>query len=358
MRHLSKYWLVFLIFMINANFTSLAATDPPLNVVPATYQKVDREYVVNGVVEAVKQATVTAQTSGQVLAVNFDVDDFVKKGAVLVRLKNIEQKASLAQMKARVAEAKAHIDAAKKEYNRVRKLRARKVASAALFDKAVAALEATKAQLSAANEGVNQAKQQLAYTTIKAPYSGVVLQRHIELGEIASPGKKIMTGFSPKAFRVLVAVPQSRIETIRRHKRARILLNVEPKVLRFKGKKLTIAPYADPQTHTFRIRVDFPKNIKGVYPGMFAKIAFSIGQERRLLIPVSAAAYRGEVRAVYIVDKEGRVSMRHVRLGRLHSDKIEILAGLDEGEQIATNPVDAAIRLKAQRATSLTGIHK
>ena len=91
---------------------------------------------------------------------------------------------------------------------------------------------------------------------------------------------------------------------------------------------------------------------------MFAKVAFVTKQKQSLLIPLSAVAYRGEVRAVYIIDNAKRVSMRHVRLGRLHSDQVEILAGLDEGEQIAANPVDAAIILKTQRATSLTEAHK
>jgi RND family efflux transporter MFP subunit len=349
---LNKRWLTLLVFTTNISFNiSLAANEEPtLNVVPVSYQPVEQQYIVDGVVEAVNQATITAQTSGQVLEVNFDVDDFVKKGRVLVRLKSIEQKASLNQVQARVAEAKAYLNAAQKEYDRVKKLRIKRVVSEALLDKTEADLEASKARVNAAKADVRQVKQRVDYTTVKAPYSGIVLERHIQRGEIASLGQPIMTGFSPDNLRAVVTIPQSRIAAIRQHKKARIILNVEPKVHRFKGKKLTIAPYADAKTHTFRIRVYFPRKAKGVYPGMFTKVAFVVGQERRLVIPASSVAYRGEVRAVYVVDDKGeQISMRQIRLGRTHASMIEILAGLDEGEKIATNPVDAAIMLKTQR---------
>lgn len=358
-----RYWLIFLILTTNA---SLAASDPPLNVVSALYQQIEREYIIDGVVEPVNQATIAAQTSGQVLEVNFDVDDFVKKGTLLVRIKSTEQTASLSQMKARVAEAEAYLNAAQKEYDRFKKLRAKKVVSAAKLDTALANLDAARARVKAARADVRQVSQRVDYTTIKAPYSGIVIERHIQRGEIASLGQPIMTGFSPDTLRAVVTVPQSRIDAIRQHQKARMILNVEAgdkspttngafslvkraKTQSFDGIKLTIAPYADAKTHTFRVRVYFPENIKAVYPGMFTKVAFVVGQARRLMIPVSAVAYRGEVRAVYIVDKQGQVSMRQVRLGRTYLDKIEILAGLEEGEQIATNPVDAAILLKTQR---------
>jgi len=355
----SKSWLTALLFTANVCFSNgLVANELPLSVVPATYQQVDRQYIVDGVVEAVKQATIAAQTSGQVLEVNFDIDDFVKKGTVLVRLKSIEQKASLTQVKARVAEAKAYLNAAQKEYNRIKKLHNKKVVSTALLDKTTADLEAAQARLNAAKADVRQVKQRVDYTTVKAPYSGIVVERHIQPGEIASLGQPIMTGFAPDNLRAVVTVPQSRIAAIRQYKKAKIVLDVKPKVYHFEGQKLTIAPYADAKTHTFRIRVNFPRQAKNVYPGMFTKVAFVVGQEQRLMIPASSVAYRGEVRAVYIVSDK-QISMRQIRLGRIHEDMIEILAGLEKGEKVATNPVEAAIMLKTQRnqAVSTTGGH-
>ncbi|MDM8566325.1 efflux RND transporter periplasmic adaptor subunit [Candidatus Halobeggiatoa sp. HSG11] len=358
MLYLSKSWLVILILTANVILSSNSvASEPSLDVIIVTNQQIDRQYIVDGVVEAIDKATIAAQTSGQVLEVNFDVDDFVKKGAVLVRLKSIEQKASLSQVKARVAEAKAYLNASQKEYNRIKKLRAKKVISAAMMDKTAADLDAAKARLTAANADVSQVKQRVGYTAVKAPYTGIVLERHIQEGEIASLGQPIMTGFSPDKMRAVVSVPQSRISAIRQHKKAQIILNMYPEVHHFKGKKLTIAPYADAKTHTFRIRVDFPQRAKNVYPGMSTKVAFTVGQEKRLMVPTSSIAYRGEVRAVYIIDGMDKISMRQIRLGKTYKDMIEILAGLKEGERIAINPVEAAIELKIQRKILATEEH-
>lgn len=346
-----KNRFIFLSFLSCVSLTTyLAAQEEiPLNVVTAVYQQIDKEYIVDGVVEAVKQALLTAQTSAQVLAVNFDVDDFVKKGAVLIRLKSIEQKASLAQVKARVAEAEAYLNAAQKEYDRVKQLRAKRVVSAAQLDKTIADLEAAEARLNVVRADVRHVNQQVEYTAIKAPYSGIVLQRHIQPGEIASPGQPIMSGFSLDALRTIAMVPQTHIDAIRQYRKAQMIVDAQPEPRRFRGRKLTIAPYADTQTHTVKVRMNFPKKVKNIYPGMFVKVKFVIGKERRLMVPAKTVVYRGEVRAVYVVDKQGQVSMRQVRLGKRHLDMIEILAGLEEDEQIATNSVDAAILLKAQR---------
>jgi RND family efflux transporter MFP subunit len=344
--HRSKCCLIFLSILTPIAF---AAEDNPLNLVSVVSQTLDKTYVVDGVVEPIKQALITSQTSGQVLEVNFDIDDFVKKGATLVRLKNIEQKSSLEQVTAQVIEAKAHLKAVHREYNRIKQLRTKKVASIAQLDKAEADLKAATARVKAAQAQVTQASQQVQYTTIEAPYSGVVIQRHIEPGEIALPGQPIMSGFSMSGLRVISKVPQSRIEAIRQYKKAHIIIDNLPKMRRFKGQKMIIAPYADAQSHTFKVRVNLPKKASNVYPGMFSKVAFVIGKEKRLMIPAKTVVYRGEVRAVYVVDEEGNVSMRQVRLGRPHGEQIEILAGLEVGEQIATEPVDAAILLKAQR---------
>ena len=84
---------------------------------------------------------------------------------------------------------------------------------------------------------------------------------------------------------------------------------------------------------------------------MFVKAAFVVGKERQLLVDEAAVAHRSEVTAVYVVDSEGTISFRHIRAGRhLGDGMIEVLAGLDEGERVALDPVRAGIALKAQRS--------
>jgi RND family efflux transporter MFP subunit len=342
--------LVLLITMTN----TATAQDLPLNLAPVTYQPMERKQIVDGVVEAVNQATIAAQTSGQVLEVNFDADDFVNKDDVLVRLKSVEQKSSMTQSQAQVNEAKAHLNVAQKEYNRVKQLYEKKVISSADLDKAAANLEVAEAHFATVEAGAVQAGEKVEYTEIKAPYSGIVLQRQIQPGEIAAAGHPIMTGFSLDALRVVATVPQSQVDAIRQSGKATILFGNGKEQRHFVGTKVTIMPYADTQTHTFKIRVELPAEVEHIYPGMFAKVMFVVGQDKRLVIPAKAVAYRGEVRAVYVVDKVGTVAMRQVRLGGTYGDKVEVVAGLEVNEQVATNPTDATIVLKKQRTQPST----
>ncbi|NIV33975.1 MAG: efflux transporter periplasmic adaptor subunit, partial [Anaerolineae bacterium] len=116
------------------------------------------------------------------------------------------------------------------------------------------------------------------------------------------------------------------------------------------GLSLTISPFADPVSHTFNVRVDMPEGQHGVYPGMFAKVAFVTGEVQRLLIPAEAVVHRSEVTGVYVI-KEQQVSFRQVRVGRRFDDgQVEVLAGLDAGERVALEPIRAGVMLKEQRA--------
>lgn len=324
----------------------LAAAEPPFPVAAVQQQTLPDEQILDGVIEAVNKSTVSAQTAGQVEEIMVDVNDVVAQGAPIVRIRNIEQRAGLEQAQASLREVQARFIEAEAEYQRIRSVYERQLVSKAQMDSATAAFNAAKARLEAAQASVAQAKESLGYTVINAPYSGIVLERHVELGESVQPGKPLMTGFSLDKLRVVVNVPQRLIGPVRQYSQARVLPpNGGPGIA---AEKLTFFPYADPQSNVFKIRVDLPKKTQGLYPGMFVKTAFRVGEDQRLTVPRSALVQRGEVSAVYVV-KEGQVSLRQVRLGRLEGDPVEILAGLDAGEQVALDPIQAGVYLKEQR---------
>ncbi len=323
----------------------LAAAELPFPVAAATAQTLPDEQVLDGVVEAVNQSTVSAQTAGRVENILVDVNDFVPQGAPIMRLRNIEQRAGLDQAQANLREAQARFLEAQADYNRIRSVYEKQLVAKAQMDAATAALDAAKARLEAAQAGVAQAKESLGYTTINAPYSGIVLERHVQLGETVQPGKPLMTGFSLDELRVVANVPQRLIVAVRRYKQARVLPPNGGKSMAVE--KLTFFPYADPQSNVFKVRVYLPKKTEGLYPGMFVKTAFRVGEASRLTVPRQALAQRGEVSGVYVV-REGKVSLRQVRPGRIEGDRIEILAGLDSGETVALDPIKAGVYLKEQ----------
>ncbi len=325
-----------------------AVAQPALETATVDYQTVVREFVADGVVEAVNQSTVSAQTAGRVQEILFDVNDYVEKGSVIVRLVDGEQRAAMEQAEANRAEAQARLEQAQAEFGRIQQVFDRGLVAKSALDSAQAELKSAQARLEATAAVLDRTEQQLAYTLVRAPYSGIVLGRHVQLGEAVQPGQSLLSGVSLEELRILADVPQRLIESVRRHDQARVWIDpAEPGGTL--ALELTIFPYADPQSGTFKVRAYLPAGVPGVFPGMFAKIGFVVGEDQRMLVPKAAVVRRSEVTGVYVVGDAGRIVLRQVRVGRTGSESIEVLAGLQAGERVALDPIQAGIALKAQR---------
>lgn len=323
----------------------LAQAALPFATATVEYREVDQTYAAEALVEAVKQSTVAAQISGRIVEIHFDVGDTVQKGQVLVRIDESEARQAVAGSEAVVAQARANLQNARLHYERTRQLLAQKFVSQAAVDKAQADYKAAEAQLAAAQAGAGQAVTTRGFTAVMAPYSGVVALRHVELGEMASPGKALMTGFDPKDLRVVASIPQYKLADVRRSARAQVEFPSLNKWIA--AKEVVILPAADVKTHTTRVRLDLPEDIRDVYPGMFARAHFAVGRAKKLLVSVPAVVRRSEVTAVYVVDAKGGVTFRQIRLGEPAADgMVEVLAGLSAGETVALEPVKAGIFLK------------
>lgn len=300
----------------------------------AQYQDVEQERVLDALVEAVHKATVSAQTSGRVSKIYYDVNDYVKKGAVLLRMRDKDQQAKLKV-------SRADFNQAQTEYNRVEELYSKQLIAKSLVDRADSQLKSSAAKL-------EQAQENLERTVVRAPYSGILVKRHIEVGETARTGVALFTGLSLETLRVAVNLPQDIINSVRQYKSARVLL-LKEQSKSITGTTMTISPYADADSHTFLIRVNLPAGDHGLYPGMAVKVAFVTGKMRKLMVPLSAVAKRSEVTAVYVMDEQNKLSMRQIRAGQLlKGEMIEVLAGLQENEQVTLDPIQAVSYLKEQ----------
>lgn len=295
--------------------------------------------VVDATIEAVHQATVSAQTGGRIIEILADVDDYVEKGAVILRMRDKEQRAAFDAAKARFEEAEA-------EFNRVSEVYAKKLVAKAALDKAQAQLKATRAAM-------EQAKEALDHTVVRAPYSGIVVKRHVEVGETARVGQELMTGLSLEKLRARVALPQSLINDVRQKQQAWVWVGPH-QLQQVMAESLTISPFADEQSHTFLVRVNLPEGEHHVYPGMHTKVAFLTGAENRLVIPAAALVQRSEVTGVYVNDA-GKTQFRYIRPGRqLPDNRIEVLSGLAVGEQVLLDPVAATMAISSPGQTGAT----
>ncbi len=341
-------------FLTTFLFATLSHADEnyPFDILKLEQAKVPLQQVLDGTVEAINRSTVSAQTSGRVVEINYDVDDFVEKGAVLVRLRNTTQQADLDQANAGLDGANSRYVEARDEQKRVAELYKKKLLAKSKLDAANATLASTKSAVKSSEAILRQAEEQMSNTVIKAPYSGIVIERNVELGEIASPGHPLMTGISLEKLRVSVNVPQRVIASVRKSGTATILFDNGQSI---ESDDIVFFPYADPQTNSFRVRIQMDEPVDSIFPGMYTKVAFTIDETERLLVPAKAIAYRSELTGIYVVGENGKVRLRQVRLGKQIGDKVEILAGAEAGQVVALDPAAAGIFVKASSQSKAAG---
>ncbi len=301
------------------------------------------ERVVDGSVEAVNQATLSAQTGGRVVEIRYDVDDVVPAGAVVVRLQSTPQRAGLRSAQAAVQEAQARATQAADSFQRADELYRRHVVTKAQHDQATANRDAAAARLIAAQAALETARTDLGYTEVRAPYGGVITRRLVQVGETVAPGTALMTGLSLRELRVNTHVPQSVVMQVRRLRQAAVYLHGE----RIEATGITLFPEVAMPSSTFRARLDLPPGALDLAPGMYVKVGLVVGDTQRILVPASALVERSEVTAVYVLDPAGRPALRYVRPGHRLGERVEILAGLAAGERSALDPLAAGARIAA-----------
>lgn len=317
---------------------SPAATLP---VVPVELRTVEDFYAADAVVEAVRQATVSAQIAGTITQFYVDAGDRVKRGQLLARIDTRETDAQVAASRAGVAQAEAAAVQARLNYERTRSLVAQNFVSQAALDKADADYKAALAALEAARAGSAQALTARSFAEVRAPIDGVVSQRLMELGELATPGKPLLALHDPGALRAVGSLPQFVLPRAAKVHKASVELPAADRIVA--ATRVTVLPAADARLLSTLIRADLPADLPpGVVPGTAAKIRVPLETARKLVMPVDALIRRGELTAVHVVGADGAPQLRQVRVGPAYEGGVvEVLAGLAEGERVQLNPLVA-----------------
>lgn len=322
----------------------------------------------DGRVQAINQATISAQTRGRIEEINVDIGDVVDAGAVILTIVSTEQRAGLSQAEANLVEAKSNLAAETSEHQRIKNLFSLEFIAKTEMDKANARLSAATAKVDSARAAMNTAIEELSYTAVRAPYTGIVSARFVEPGELVQPGTILMSGYNPNALRVEVDLPQNIADKVRELRIASVVPmagnTITDAIL---PSKLILYPTADPATSTVRVRLELSQyssppssdlqQVNEQYfnelsPGEFVKVLFKVGEIQRLLIPLSSVVYRSEVTGVFVL-KGGKPALRQIRPGAIFADQLEVLAGLSAGEIIAADPVAASTELTSARLANL-----
>lgn len=301
-------------------------------------REVEDFYAADAVIESVRQATVSAQMTGQLTQLYVDAGDRVKRGQLLARIDAREADAQVGSARAQVAQAEAALAQAQLNYERTASLVAQNFLSQSAMDKAQADLKTARAALDAARAGTAQATTGRSFAELRAPFDGVVTRRLMDLGELATPGRGALEIHDPSALRAVGTIPQFVLPRTARVERAEV--EVPSAQGRFKATRVTVLPAADPRLLSTQVRAELPADVPAaVVPGTAAKVLVPIGRSQKLVVPAAAVIRRSELTAVYVLT-DGARQLRQVRIGnRVGDNAVEVLAGLAAGERVALDPL-------------------
>ena len=299
----------------------------------------------DGVVEPVRQATLAAQVAGSIVSLSVKVGDTVRAGQELARIDARAASQTAQASAAQVDAARANLTVVGKDFERQQQLLQKQYISQAALERSKAQFDAAQAQVKALQAQSDAAQTQQRFFVIQAPFSGVVSEVPVTVGDMAMPGRALLTMHDPSSLRVTASVAQSALPAsldklqfeLPGWSGATGLMNASG---------ATVLPLVDAATHSAQIRLNLPA-LKGVAPGMFARVWLpaaggSAASGERLFVPASAVVRRAELTALYLVDAQGRPALRQVRLGRVQGDRVEVLSGVRAGDKVATDPTAAA----------------
>ena len=264
--------------------------------------------------------------------------DYVAKGAVLAQIRHQDLKNQLDQATATLSAAQAQHVEATKDYERAKTLFASESLTKPDFDRAQAKFDSTLAAVDQAKANVHQAQLALQDADLTAPFSGYILARNIELGNLAEPGSTAFTIADTSAVKVSFGVPEYAVRHLRLGQQFSIHLQDDPK--EYSGRVTSIAASADEKNRVFAIEVTVPNPKSDLKPGMIASITVAGVQKAPApAVPLSAVIADPALPGHYAVFVASEVSgkwvahMREVTLGETHESDVAV-DGVKPGEKV------------------------
>ena len=370
-----RIFLVMILLVFNLTLSCEKGEEKPVDqtgyfVDPDQVQKitlvmVDDLYQSIGTVKSKNTARLSSKIMGYVLEVKVKEGDRVNEGDLLIVLQSkeiesrleaaknalLEVERNLSEAEAAEEEAKAQLKLAGITFQRFKDLRERESVSQQEFDQVNANHEVAKARKKRSEEtraslyarkkqvvaALEEAKTFYSYTQLKAPFSGLVTQKMVAEGDLASPGSPLLVLEDNRHYQLEAIVDESKSGTIKTGQEIEVRVDASGEG-KLRGKVSEVIPQIDPNSRTFLVKIDVPL-LPTIKSGMFGKAYFPVGKKPMILVPKESLIECGQLSSIFVVNQEGRVERRLVKDGKHYDGKIEILSGLDPGESIVVRDV-------------------
>ena len=289
----------------------------------------------SGKIQASNSANLSTRMMGFVNKIYVNVGDKVNKGQILISLNDADLQAKSAQVNANITKATAAYNNAEKDYNRFKNLFAENSASQKELDDVTAQYEMTKAGLEATNQMKNEINAQFAYVNIRAPFTGVVTNKFIKIGDMANPGAPLIAVESPKIFEVNAMVPESDISLIKPNSKVDVIVNSIHRTI--SGIVTEVSTSSKNTGGQYLVKITLDQTDANILSGMFATVQFPVDKtattSSMTLVPTASIITNGSLKGIYTVSEQQTAILRWLRVGKTYGDNIEVLSGLNADEQ-------------------------
>lgn len=323
------------------SYASVPKAEAAVSVTTVTIEPetIDTMVSAAGVLSSKNTSVLSSKVMGKVVVLTVNEGDYVSHGKLLVKIESGE-------ISAQAYQAQAAYNNAKLQFDRIKSLFDEEAATQMEMDQATLAFESAKA-------GLNAAKAMASYTFITAPIAGQVMEKRINLGEMALPGQPILKIEDNKNLRLEATIKEQDIRFVQPGKPVMVQIDALPGK-EIKARVAQVVPAADIRTHSFIVKIDIPAD-KNLITGMFGKAFFSTGKREVILVPKSAIVNMSGITGAYIVSADGTAVFQMIQLGEMHGDSIEAVTGLKAGDKVIVNNNNARLDgkkvLLAQDAT-------
>jgi RND family efflux transporter MFP subunit len=266
-------------------------------------------------------SVLSSKIMGKVVALNVHEGDHVAEGSLLLRIESGE-------ITAQVIQAQAAYNNAKLQYDRIKSLFDAKASTQMEMDQVVLGLQTAEA-------GLKAARAMESYTIITAPIAGQIVEKKINLGEMAMPGQPVLKIEDNRHLRLEVTVRESDLPHIQAGKAVTVQIDALPG-RELRGRVAQVVPAADVRTHSFLVKIDIAAE-KGLITGMYGKTFFSKGRRRAIVVPRSAVVEMGGISGVYVVGPENKARFQMVQPGGAQGGSVEIVTGLAAGDRVVAD---------------------
>jgi len=290
----------------------------------------------SGQIVSGETAALSTRIMGFITQIYVKPGDKVRKGQLLVTISNGDIVAKRAQAAAMVSEVEAALADAQKDYDRYTALFNERSASLKELENVTLHYNAVKAKAEAARQMRNEADAMLAYANLIAPFNGVVTQKKLDAGSMASPGIPILVIEQVENFLVNTSVTELDINSISVGIEAQVIIESIGKS--FTGKVTEVSPSSHMSSGQYLVRIMVPDSEKNdLHPGMYARVSIRVTEPRHVdntvMIPANAVIDRDQLTGIYTVGENNTALLRWVKLGKRQGNAVEVLSGLRYDEQ-------------------------